>query len=139
MLKKEKITEPPEGKADKIAGKIAGKILRVQGWLSDRMNGFKYLKVLLICFCVLSAGLSIYFFTDAIVSKPKAKVHIDRIHTPRMIDEPSENMYDQRIPDEIYQQIQDYKHYADSAGEPIRPGLADSMRILEELYLQQQK
>lgn len=43
------------------------------------------------------------------------------------------------MPADIYEQIQDYKKYMDSIGQPIRPGMLDSMRILEEIYLQQQK
>ena len=132
-------SESKTGNKDKVAQKVAGGILKVQSAFANRMNKIKNLKVFLICFCVISGSLSIYFFVDAIVSKPKAKIKIDHIRTPRPAYEPNEEMYDNKIPDEIYQQIQDYKRYADSIGEPIRPGLADSMRILEEMYLQQQK
>jgi hypothetical protein len=87
----------------------------------------------------MSAGISSYLLIDSIVSKPKAKIRIDRIRTPRQNYEPDEEMYDNKIPDEVYRQIQDYKKFADSTGEKIRPGLADSMRILEDMYLEQQK
>src|SRR5687767_15619193 len=119
-------------KGNRIAEKIAGGILRFQNDFSDRMNRLKSLKLILICFCVISGSLSIFFFVDAIVSKPKAKIRIDHIRTPRTIDESSEDMFDEKIPDEIYLSIQEYKRYMDSTGEPIRPGLADSMRTLEE-------
>ncbi len=132
-------SEQKPGTKDKVAGKIAGGILRMQSFVSGKLNGFKYLKLALICFCVLSAILSTYYLVDAIVSKPKGKMKIDRIRSPRPIDEPSEEMYDEKIPDEIYFSIQEYKRYMDSTGETIRPGLADSMRVLEEMYLQQQK
>ncbi len=128
-----------QNKGNKVAEKIAGGILKFQDAFSNRMNRLKSLKLILICFCVLSGGLSIYFLVDAIASKPKPKIRIDRIRTPQPIYEPSEEMYDEKIPVEIYHQIQDYKRYTDSTGEVIRPGLADSMRILEEMYLQQQK
>ena len=132
-------SEQKQETKDKLAGKIAGGILRVQGFVSDRMNRFQYLKLLLICFCVLSAGLSAYFLVDAIESKPKQKIRIDRISSPQPMYEPSEDLFDETIPDDIYQGIQEYKRYMDSTGEAIRPGLADSMRVLEEMYLQQQK
>ncbi len=131
-------SEQNPGTKDKVAGKIAGFIIGIQTKISDKMNRFKYLKLVLVFFCVLSAVLSGYFLVDAFVSKPKAKIKVDRIRSPRPIEGPSEEMFDERIPDEIYYQIQSYKRYMDSTGEMIRPGLADSMRILEEIYLQQQ-
>ncbi len=128
-----------ESNKEKLAGRIAGAILSAQEKLSQRMNRFKYLKVLLVTFCVTSAGLSTYFLIDAITRKPKAKIKIDRIRSPRPAYETPEEMYDEKMPEEIYYNIQNYRRYMDSIGEPIRPGLADSMRILEEMYLQQQK
>jgi hypothetical protein len=124
---------------DKVAGKIARGILFAQERFSNWMNKLKSLKLVLICFCVISGSLSIYFFVDAIVSKPEVKIKIDHIRTPRPIYEPSEDMYDEKLPDDIYREIQEYRKYMDSIGEPIRPGLADSMRTVEEMYLQQQK
>ena len=132
-------SEQKPGTSDKVAGKIADGILRVQGFVSAKMNRFKYLKLVLICFIVSSFLLSGYFLVEAIVAKPKPSIKIDRVHSPRPIDKPTESLYDERIPDEIYYTIQEYKRYMDSTGEMIRPGLADSMRILEEMYLQQQK
>jgi hypothetical protein len=43
------------------------------------------------------------------------------------------------LPEDIYREIQEYRYYMDSIGESIRPGLQDSMRVLEEIYLQHQK
>jgi hypothetical protein len=128
-----------ESNKEKLAGKIANAILSVQERLSQRINRFKGLKTLLIAFCFISAGLSTYFLVDAITRKPKAKIKIDRIRSPRPAYETPEEMYDEKIPDEIYYNIQNYRRYMDSIGEPVRPGLADSMRMLEEIYLQQQK
>lgn len=132
-------SEQNKGNKDKVAQKIAGGILHFQNAFSNRMNRLQHLKLIIICFCVVSGGLSIYFLIDAIVTKPKSKIRIDHIRTPRPVYESSDEMYDERIPDEIYYSIQEYKRYMDSAGEAIRPGLADSMRTLEEMYLQQQQ
>lgn len=128
-----------ESNKEKLATKIANSILSVQSKLSDRINRFRGLKTLLIVFCIVSAGLSTYFLVDAITRKPKAKIKIDRIRSPRPAYETPEEMYDEKIPEEIYYNIQNYRRYMDSIGEPIRPGLADSMRMLEQMYLQQQK
>lgn len=131
-------SEQKTGNKDKVAQKIAGGILHFQSAFSNRMNRLKSLKLILICFCVISGGLSIYFLIDAIVTKPKPRIRIDHIRTPQPLYEPSEELYDERIPDEIYYDIQAYRRYMDSTGEAIRPGLLDSMRTLEEMYLQQQ-
>ena len=128
-----------ESNKEKLAGKIANVILNTQSKLSDRINRFRGLKTLLILFCVVSAGLSTFFLVDAITRKPNAKIKIDRIRTPRPAYETPGEMYDEKVPEEIYLSIQNYKRYMDSSGEQIRPGLADSMRVLEEMYLQQQK
>ena len=132
-------SEQKPGTKDKVAGRIANGILWAQQKFSDRMNRFKDLKTFLICFCIVSASISTWVFVDAFVTKPKSKIRIDRIQSPRPIQEKSEELYDEKIPDDIYQQMQAYKRYMDSIGEPIRPGLADSMRYLEEMYLQQLK
>jgi len=130
---------------DKMAGKIAAGFIWLQTKFSDRMNKMftgmnkRKLKIILILFCMVSGGLSIYFFIDAIVSKPKAKLRIDQVRMPQHFDKSGDEVMENVMPDEIYQQIQDYRHYMDRIGEPIRPGLQDSMRILEEIYLQQQK
>lgn len=127
-----------QNKGNKVAERIAGGILNFQNAFSNRMNRLKGLRQILISFCIVSGSLSIYFLVNAIVSKPKAKIKIDQIRTPRPVYEPSEELYDEKIPDEIYYGIQEYRRYMDSTGEAIRPGLADSMRTLEQIYLQQQ-
>lgn len=124
---------------EKVADRIAKGILSFQEMLSGRMNAFRYLKLFLVMFCITAGSLSIYFFVDAIVSKPKSKIKIDRIRTPRPAYETPEEMYDEKIPEEVYRNIQEYKRYMDSTGQVITPGLADSIRMLEEMYLQQLK
>lgn len=130
---------------DKVAGKIAGGFIWLQTKFSDWMNKIfigmnkKKLKIILAVFCIISGGLSIYFFVDAIVSKPKVKFKIDQVQMPKHFDKSGDEVMENVMPEDIYRQIQDYRHYMDSIGEPIRPGLQDSMRILEEIYLQQQK
>lgn len=130
---------------DKIAGKIAGGFIKVQTKFSDGMNKLfsnmttKKTKLWLTMFCLISGGLSIYFFINALVSKPKHFFKIDNVHIPQHFDKSGDEIMENKIPDEIYLQIQDYKHYMDSLGQPIRPGLLDSMKILEELYIEQQK
>lgn len=137
MFRKRKLKENPL--QDKVAGKIANGLIWLQTKIADRMNKLKNLKAILIAFCVISSGLSIYFFVDAIISKPKAKLKIDPIRMPQHFDKSGDEVMESTMPDDIYQQIQDYKKYMDSIGQPIRPGMMDSIKILEKIYLQQQK
>jgi ABC-type dipeptide/oligopeptide/nickel transport system permease component len=132
-------SEPKQETKDKVATKIANGIIRFQQFISERMNRCRYLKIILILFCVTSLSLSVFFIVEAIISKPKQTTRPHQMYRPQQEYEPSEDIYDESIPEEIYLDIQAYKKYADSIGEVIRPGLADSMRILEEMYLQQQK
>ncbi len=136
MFRKRKQKENPL--QDKVAGKIANGLMMVQVKISDRMNKLKNLKAILITFCVVSSGLSIYFLVDAIISKPKPTFKVEPIRMPQHFDKSGDEVMESKMPDDIYQQIQGYKKYMDSIGQPIRPGLADSMRILEQIYLQQQ-
>ncbi len=137
FFKKRKIKGNPL--QDKLAGRIANGLIKLQITFSGYMNKLKHLKLILVSFCIISGGLSIYFFVDAIVSKPKVKVKIDQVRIPKHFDKSGDEVMESTMPDDIYQQIQAYKRYMDSIGQPIRSGLKDSMRILEEIDLQQQK
>ena len=130
---------------DKVAGKIAGGLIKVQTKFSDQMNKLvstmtiKKVKMWLAVFCIISGGLSVYFFVNALVTKPKQAFKIDTVHVPEHFDKSGDEIMENPVPDEMYQNIQEYKRYMDSLGEPIRPSLLDSIKILEEIYLQQQK
>lgn len=130
---------------DKLARKIAGGLVYVQKKFSDMMNQrfvnmpARRLKVLLIAFCVFSGGLSLYFFVSAIITKPMPGFKIDQVKVPQHFDRSGDEVMGKDMPEDIYHEIQQYRYNMDSIGEPIRPGLQDSMRILEELYSQQQK
>src|SRR5690349_21840656 len=135
--------EPKENPLqDKVAGRIAGFFILLQTKFADTMNKrfgsiqMKKIKTALFVFCFISGGLSIYFFIEAIVSKPKAKFRIEQVRVPKHFDKSGDGVMESAMPDDIYQQIQDYRRYMDSIGEAIRPGLQDSMRILEQIYLQ---
>jgi hypothetical protein len=146
MFWKRKRKEPKENPLqDKLAQKIAGGFVLVQTKFSDMMNKqfanmpTRRLKVFLIAFCVFSGGLSLYFFVSAIVTQPRPGFKIDPIKVPQHFDRSGDEMMENEMPEDVYREIQQYRYYMDSIGEPIRPGLQDSMRLLEELYWQQQK
>ena len=141
--KKKEVKETPL--QDKVAGKIAGGLIKVQTKFSNGMNKIvstmttKKVKIWLAVFCIVSGGLSVYFFVNAIVTKPKSVFKIDNVHVPEHFDKSGDEIMENPVSVEMYQQIQEYKRYMDSLGEPIRPSLLDSIKILEEIYLQQQK
>ena len=146
MFWKRKRKEPKENPLqDKLARKIAGGFVLVQTKFSDMMNKrfanmpARRLKIFLIAFCVFSGGLSLYFFVSAIVAKPRPGFKIDQVKVPQHFDRSGDEVMENEMPEDVYREIQQYRYYMDSIGEPIRPGLQDSMRILEELYWQQQK
>lgn len=146
MFRRNKNKEPKENPLqDKVAGKIAGVFILLQTKFCNAMNkrvagmNLKKVKIALVVFCFLSGGLSIYFFIHAIVSKPKTKFKIDQVRMPQHFDKTGDEVMENVMPGDVYEQIQDYKKYMDSIGQTIRPGMMDSMRILEEIYLQQQK
>ncbi len=141
--KKKEVKETPL--QDKVAGKIAGGLIKVQTKFGNGMDKIvstmttKKVKVWLAVFCIVSGGSSIYFFVNALVTKPKPVFKIDAVHVPKHFDKSGDEVMENPLPDEMYQHIQEYKKYMDSLGEPIRPSLLDSIKILEEIYLQQQK
>lgn len=130
---------------DKMARKIAGGFVFVQTKFSEIMNKrfagmpVQRMKTFLVVFCFFSGGLSLYFLVSALVSKPKPAFRIDQVKVPQHFDRSGDEVMEGQMPEDIYQEMQAYRHYMDSIGEPIRPGLQDSMRLLEEIYLQQQK
>jgi hypothetical protein len=146
--KSEKANLPGNDWKDKAAGKIAGIAFKLQTKFAFFMNRLvsnippKRLKLLLIVFCFLSGGFSAYLAAHAIFAHtPKEPaINLNPIHMPRHYDRTGSeiNEPENRISDELYQEIQAYKKAMDSLGEPIRPGLLDSIVILENIYLSQQ-
>lgn len=146
MFKRRKHNEPNQNPLqDKVAGKIAGFFILLQTKFSNVMDKrfnklpVQRMKLFLLGFCVLSGGLSIYFLVSALTAKPKSTFKIDQVRMPQHFDRSGDEVMEGVMPEDIYQQIREYRHYMDSTGQTIRPGLQDSMRILEEMYLQQQK
>ena len=141
--KKRKIKERPV--TDKVAGKIANSIIYAQTKFSNNMNKIvsrmtiQRVRIWLIVFCIISGGLSLYFIVSSVVVKPANPIKIERVRMPVNLNRSGDEVMEGTMPVDIYQQIQDYKRYMDSLGEPIRKSLRDSMTILEQIYLQQQK
>ena len=133
---------------DKAAEKIAGAGIRLQGKFALKMNKLfsglssNRLKVFLFCFCLGWGGLSVYFVAAAIFREDKSQrsYKVDAIKRPVII-EPTEEALSGPIVDEAtYLQIQAFKKgkLYDSTIK-VRPGLADSILLLEQIYQSQNK
>jgi hypothetical protein len=139
---------------DKVAGKIAGAGIKIQSKFSDIMNSLfagmntKRLKMCLIVFCISCGGYSIYLIANAIFSsgKKQPSFQIDQVDVPRNFDKTGDEVIppDSYVDEETYRQIQGFKQYMDSLQinkrnhyDSImiaRPGLMDSVLMLEEIY-----
>jgi hypothetical protein len=130
---------------DKMAKGIAGFLMKVQAKFADCLNrgisgiSIKRMKVLVVLFCLLWGGLSIYFIAKAVYGPKQSEVKVDKIKLLQHINQQGEREVENRVNPDTYRQIQEYKRYMDSARQAIRPGLLDSMNVLEQIYLSQQK
>ena len=142
--------------SDKVAVKIARAIHSLQLKFSIIMNNIfarlssAQLKALLIVFCFLSGGFSIYLFGDAIFGKSQheANIRIDQINIPKHFNRTGEDAIQQEymVDQETFLQIMQFKSYMDSlmkspSGKLVydsimvsRPGLMDSVLLLESIY-----
>ncbi len=130
---------------DKAARKIAGFMITAQTKFADRMNKHASkvpvarMKILVILFALSWGGLSFYFIADAVFGPKHPRLTIDGIKLLRHIDQPRREAGESNVDPGTYRQIQAYKKYMDSTQQSIRPGLLDSMNLLEQIYLSQQK
>lgn len=157
--KKELQSEEKTTMADKVAGKIAGVGIKAQRLFAERMNklfmktDFRRLKLILIFFCVSAGGYSIYLIANSVFSaerKQKA-FEIQQMDIPRHFNKTGDEavMPEATVDEQTYLQIQDFRKYMDSlklnrTNEydsilQARPGLMDSVQVLEQIYLSQKQ
>lgn len=145
--KKPKKHKTSTGWTDKAARKIGGVGIKAQQKFSVMMNKLfegmpvKRLKLLLVVFCVLGGGYSIYLAVDAITDdgKRSTMIKVDPVNVPKHFEQKNEGVIlpTQSVADDMYKEIQNYKRYMDSLGQPIRQSLLDSIKILEDIYQSQ--
>lgn len=147
MFGKRKRNEPkPTGEnwTDRAAGKIAGAGIKLQTKFANVMNKQfsnippHKLKTVLVIFCLLSGGFSIYLAAHAVFG-PETKqvpVQVEQMHIPQHYNRSGSevNEMGSYVDEILYREIQEYKRYMDSLGQPIRPGLLDSINVLEQIY-----
>lgn len=157
--KKEVQSDDKTTVSDKVAGKIAGVGIKAQQVFAENMNSlfmkidFKRLKLILIFFCVSAGGYSLYLIANSVFSperKQKA-LEIQQMDIPKHFNKSGDEtiMPEATIDEQTYLQIQDFRKYMDSlklnrTNEydsilQARPGLMDSVQVLEQIYLSQKQ
>lgn len=144
---------------DKVAGKIAGMGIKVQQLFAENMNrifmktDFKRLKLILIVFCVCAGGYSIYLIVNSVFSHEiKQKTfEVQQMDIPKHFNKTGDEtvLPEATIDEQTYLQIQDFRKYMDSLKLnrkneydcmlQARPGLMDSVQVLEQIYLSQKQ
>ncbi len=112
----------------------------------------KKLKALLILFCLSAGGDSIYLTVNAITGpeKQQKSFKVDQVDVPKHFDETGDEiMTDAYVDEETFYKIQGFKKYMDSLKQnkgnqydsilQARPGLMDSVQVLEEIYYSQKQ
>lgn len=150
------IDDGRESISDKVAGKIAGICMRFQKSFAMRMNksvgamSGKRLKVILVFFCLLTGGYSLYLVVNALTAPAKgAAFKIDQVKVPEHFDKTGNEMItpETYVDKYTFGEIQIFKKSMDSlrAANPslydsimtARPFLMDSVLALEQLYYSQ--
>jgi hypothetical protein len=159
--KKKKKTEETTTAKDKLATGIASAFLRVQRGFASFMNRktekltMKGQKVFLIGVCLLFGGLSLYTLIAGLTSKNgrsilqrPASIHVPK-HFDRSGDEDSKSSI--VITESEMDKIHRFERYMDSLSKTkngkiihdsildTRPGLMDSIKMIETIYQSQKK
>lgn len=146
---------------EKVAKRIASFLLKTQSKFAAVMNNqtknipSKKMKILLIVFCLLGGGFSLFLTLEAVLKPDREQpaFKIEPVSVPKHYDQSDDEELrsDQYIDNETYQQIQAFEQYMDSLQRTptgvqtrdsilqARPGLMDSIRMLKEIYNYQQK
>lgn len=156
---KDKVTDDKVTASDKVAKMIAAAGIKLQKTFSEKMNrlfmktDYKRFKIVLIFFCISAGGYSIYLVANSIFSPEKSQkgFEIQQMDVPKHFDKTGdENLIPEAyVDEEIYQQVKQFRNYMDSLKQKrrneydsilqARPGLMDSVQMLEQIYLSQKQ
>ncbi|WP_156123695.1 hypothetical protein [Flavihumibacter sp. ZG627] len=156
---KEKETVDKVTVSDKVAEKIAGLGIKLQQLFAEKMNrffmktDFKRLKIILIIFCIGAGGYSIYLIANSVISPDKKQnsFEIQQMDVPKHFDKTGdENLIPEAyVDEETWQEVKQFRNYMDSLKQKrrneydsilqSRPGLMDSVQMLEQIYLSQKQ
>lgn len=119
--------------------------------MSARVNkvSAKRLRLLLVVFCLLGGGFSIYLITGSIFRDKVSAIKIEAINVPEIYDDGSSLRSEQVVDEEMYEAIRRFENNMDSLRETklglelrdsilkVRPGLMDSIMLLKLIYKSQ--
>ena len=157
--KKEVQSDDKTTVSDKVAGKIAGVGIKAQQLFAEKMNrifmktDFKRLKIILIIFCIGAGGYSIYLIANSVISPDRKQnsFEVQQMDVPKHFDKTrDENLIPEAyVDEETYHQVKQFRNYMDSLKQKrrneydsilqARPGLMDSVQMLEQIYLSQKQ
>jgi hypothetical protein len=156
--KKVKDVAAEETVSDKVANKIAGVGIKLQKLFAESMNklfmktDYKRLKLILLLFCITAGGYSVYLIVNSIVSPAKNQkgFEVQQMDVPKHFNKTGDDIIpDAYIDEETWFQIQHFRKYIDSLKQnnavkydsilQSRPGLMDSVQLLEQIYLSQKQ
>ena len=153
LLRKKKVDE--NLLKDKVAARVAKLLLKIQVKFSELMSACvskvspKRLRLLLVVFCLLGGGFSIYLITGSIFKDEIGGFKIENINVPKVYDGGNNLRSEQVVDEEIYKAIERFDEYMDSLRGSqmgleirdsilkLRPGLLDSLELLKQIYKSQ--
>lgn len=147
-----------QSQSDSIGSRLGKGIVKLQTVFAVRLNAatarlsVRKLKMALLLFCLVSGGVSLYLATSGVLGKStkKAAITIDQASVPKHFDKSGDEIKDVQnlIDDGLYGQIKAFRAYMDSLQMNnkvtydsillLRPGLLDSITVIEQIYLSQQ-
>ena len=119
MLFKKRMSKESVWK-DKVAMKVVNLLLKMQVKFSKVMSSLtktfsvKRLKVLLVIFCLLGGGTSIYLVAEAIFKDEQPALKIEKIKLPEFYNQDSDLPTEKTIDPESYEALQSFRRYMDS-------------------------
>ena len=140
---------------DKVAARVAKLLLKIQVKFSEFMSACvskvspKRLRLLLVVFCLLGGGFSIYLITSSIFQDEIGGFKIEKINVPKVYDGGNNLRSEQVVDEEIYKAIERFEWFMDSLRGSqmglelrdsilkLRPGLMDSLELLKQIYKSQ--
>ena len=157
--KKKNSEEPKESKVqDKVAKGIAGFLLSVQNrfasFMSGRINSLsnRSKHIALAIFCLMFGGFSIYAFVGAFRDRNVGKtIKPDQVAVPKYYDRTDAEVAEPSVSERDIMRINRFKKYIDSLSKSptgrqvydsilkARPGLMDSIKVIEQIYYSQSK
>lgn len=144
---------------DRIAKNVVGKLLRLQQrWATfmerhtERLS-VKWKLIVLFFFCLCSGGLSILFIARSLMNNHATSFHVTQVKIPQHIGKSGDEKTKAVtvVTKEEYDKIQHFRKYMDSlarspSGKKLydniltaRPGLMDSIILIENIYQSQNK